>query len=177
MKKTTLAIVLAVFLAALLSTAGYCESQKIAVVDFEKCLTKSKKGARLGGEFRAKRDAIAKKITLKEDELKKMIADYEKQSPLMSAEAKSAKKSEFEKKKAEYQSEVESADKLMRQSGEELTSLVFKDLEGIIKDLAKKEGYSLILNSSGVWVLYYQDALDVTAEVIRLYDEKAAAEK
>jgi Skp family chaperone for outer membrane proteins len=177
MKKTTLAVVLAIFLVALFSTQGFCEAQKIAVIDFEKCLTKSKKGARLGAEFRAKRDEMAKKITQKEEELKKMIADYEKQAALMSSEAKSAKKNEFERKKAEYQGEVEAADKLMRQSGEELTSLVFRDLEGIIKDLSKKEGYSVVLNSSGVWVLYYQDSLDITAEVIRLYDEKAAAEK
>lgn len=172
MKKIAVLAALAMLLGCF-ALPVFAAEQKIAVVDLERCLTGSKNGAKLGKEFRAKREELGKKLEAKEADLKKMIAEYEKQAPLMSADAKNAKKAEFEKKRDEYQKELSAAEQKMRASGDELTGIVVKDLQGIMDDLAKKNGYSLIINRSGAWVLYFDKALDITDEVIRIYDEKA----
>jgi len=170
------AVIILTTLFAFVATASAAPTGKTAVVDLQKCISKSKKGERLGSKFRAERDGLKDFLKEREEELKKMMEDFEKQAPVLNEEARQAKRREFEEKKAAFQKEIEAEEQKIRAKGDELTSIVLKDLEIIVREVAEKNGYDMILNKAGVWLLYADDSMDITDEVIRIYDERSAKE-
>ncbi|PLX42171.1 MAG: hypothetical protein C0609_10065 [Deltaproteobacteria bacterium] len=170
------AVIIFSALMAFVVTASAAPTGKTAVVDLQKCISKSKKGERLGSKFRAERDGLKDFLKVREDELRKMMEDFEKQAPVLSEEARIAKRQEFEEKKVAFQKEIEAEEQKIRSKGDELTSIVLKDLESIVREVAEKNGYDMVLNKAGVWLLYADDSMDITDEVIRIYDERSAKE-
>lgn len=171
--KTGWVAVLAALLVLGSSAAVFAEGTKIAVLDLKRCLTESKKGKQLGTELVKKRDELLASARQKEAELKKLIEEYDRQKGLLSDNAKKDKEKEFEAKRKKFQEFLSATEAEMRKSSEELTDIVVNDLKDIVTEIATRNGYDIILNRDGLWLVYAATTLDITDEVIRAYDAKA----
>lgn len=172
-KKTAWIAVLAALLVLGLAAAACAESTKIAVLDLKRCLTETKKGKQLGSELVKKRDELLASAKQKEAELKKLIEEYDRQKGLLSETAKKEKEKEFEAKRKKFQDFLSSTEAEMRKASDELTGIIVNDLKEIVTDIATRNGYEIILNRDGLWLVYSATSLDITDEVIRVFDSKA----
>ncbi|MEI6805681.1 MAG: OmpH family outer membrane protein [Myxococcaceae bacterium] len=153
----------------LLSSFVYADT-KIGVVELERAVNEVGEGiaakARLQDEFKKKQDLLDKK----QAELKKLQDSLQSQSAVMKEEARQAKGMEFQQKVAEAQQMYGNMQQDMVKRQQEVMGDILKKMNPIVHDIAKKEGYTAILNKSEATVVYIQSGLDVTDTVIQRYN-------
>lgn len=178
-------IALALFLFCLTATSVYAAGGKVAFVDTQLVFDKTKLGMKYQGILKEYFESRKKILDLDADEIQKLREDYTKQSAVLKPEAKKDKEesinrkiADFEKKRSEFNAEL-------AKKNDELSSEFNQELSAILKDMAKKEKYSLILNKSisimskgeTPSVLYGDEDLDMTEKVIAELDKKTDTKK
>jgi Skp family chaperone for outer membrane proteins len=160
------AITLAVFAFGAIAWAEV-PTPKIALVDLRKCLAESAKGKKLKEEFEAKVAKVDQKGMALEKEAKDLVGELERQAALLSDQVKREKQTRL----LAIRDEMKNLDKQKRDVNDELTSQVIRDVQGIVKNLAEIRGYTMVFNDGGPWLIYSAPSTDITAEVIKLYDQ------
>ncbi len=175
------------FLVVLLITApaAYAAGGKIAFVDTQTVFDKTKVGMKYQGVLKEYYDSRKKILDIDADEIQKLREDYAKQSAVLKPEVRKEKEesigrkiSEFEKKRSDFNNEL-------AKKNEELSTEFNQEMMAILKNMAKKEKVSLILNrtinvmSKGEVpsVLYGDEELDLTEKVVVELDKKFDAKK
>jgi len=180
--KKVLALIVALLIAA---PAAFAAGGKIAFVDTQKVFDQTKVGKKYQGVLKEYYESRKKILDIDADEIQKLREDYGKQSAVLKPEIRkereesiSRKISDFEKKRSEFNNEL-------AKKNEELSAEFNQEMTAILKDMAKKEKISLILNrtinvlSKGEVpaVLYGDDELDLTDKVVVELDKKLDAKK
>jgi outer membrane protein len=158
---------------------------KIGFVDTQAVFDKTKLGKKYQGILKEYFDSRKKILDLDADEIQKLRDDYGKQSAVLKPEARKEKEetigrkiNDFEKKRSEFNNEL-------AKKNEELSSEFNQEMMAIIKDMAKREKISMVLNRTinlaqkgeVPAVLYGDDDLDMTDKVIAELDKKFDARK
>lgn len=146
------------------------EKIKIAIVDLNKCIRESLKGKRLYRRLEDKRDVLQKKLNQKEEELKKLQDELKRQAMMLSPEALRKKRKLFERKQQEYRYFLEDAQDELREEEARGIEKLLRELRKIIANIAKKEGYTIVLEKSKGGILYNKTGIDITNKVIKEFD-------
>ena len=147
------------------------ETFKIGILDFQKCFDESNEGRRIFGDLRKKQEALQGKLTQKENELKSLQKELEKQSLMLNLDAKEDKQKEFERKKRELQYLFQDVNEEMNKAKRSAQKQIFDDLKGIIDKIAKEGGYEIILEATQSRVVFWSGKADITEEVIAEYNK------
>jgi len=150
-------------------TAPSTTGVKIGVVDVQRALNEVPEGksakASLEKEFQSKKAEL--------DGMKKALEalgeEIGKKSQILSADALKEKKDEYQRKLMEYQQKARDYTEEMARKETELTSKIVGKLKTVVEDIAKREGYTFILEKSQGGVLYGPSSADITEEVIKQY--------
>jgi outer membrane protein len=172
MKKQAWWLVILLFMCLNAGPVFPAEAQKVAVVDLQKCITDSIEGKKIYGELKSKKDSMQKVIDEKQNELLKLNEVLEKQSMMLSMDAKEDKAKEFDRKKREFKYLYEDLTEEMRKAEAEARKGVIEDLESVVQDIGKREGYTLLLERRSSGIMYFDGAIDITEKVIKLFDQK-----
>jgi outer membrane protein len=171
----------------LLSTAAMAAGGKIAYVDTQTVFDKTKLGKKYQGVVREYYESRKKILDLDADEIQKLQDDYnkQKQAKLLNEKAQKEKEetlsrkiSDFQKKRDEFSGEI-------GKKNEELSNEFNQQMMLVLKDLAKREKCSLVLNKTinvlskaeVPAVLYADDDLDLTEKVVVEMDKKEEVKK
>jgi outer membrane protein len=181
--KRILALMVVVLLFA--ASSAYAASGKIAFVDTQTVFDKTKVGKKYQGVLKEYYDSRKKILDLDADEIQKLREDYGKQAAVLKPEVRKEKEesisrkiSEFEKKRSEFNNEL-------AKKNEELSTEFNQEMTVILKDMAKKEKISMILNRTinvttkgeVPAVLYGDEELDLTEKTIIELDKKFDVKK
>jgi Skp family chaperone for outer membrane proteins len=155
MKKVFVLVVALLTAASVASAAG----GKIAYIDTQVVFDKTKLGKKYQGVLKEYFESRKKILDLDADEIQKLRDDYQKQSAVLKPEA--------------------------RKENEELSTEFNQEMMTILKDMAKKEKISLVLNRTISVaqkgeipaVLYGDEDLDLTEKIIAEMDKKFDAKK
>lgn len=168
-KLAILAAMIAILTGARLQAA---DSLKIGVVSFQQALNEVEQGKRAKAALKSEFDAKQKKLDDQQKELQQMQQDLEKQRAVLSQDAMMNKQKVFSDKYMALQKSMASyRDELMGKEAK-MTGEIIKNLRGITADIGQKEGFTLIMESSQDAVLYVQAKEDLTARVIKEYNQK-----
>ena len=143
---------------------------KIAVVDVQKLQKNSVAFQKTRANLKKKFEALQQKLDEERDALLKLEANLKKQGMMLSLDAQEDKRRELEKKKRYYQYIYEDYTQEMKNTEVEATRKIGKELEKILKNIADKEDYILILERRTLGLLHYSDAIDITDQVTKAYD-------
>ena len=132
----------------------------------------------LGSEFAGEVVSVGEKVKKfqatiegRQKELKKLNDEMEKQKMMLSAEAKAEKERDYQQKVKEFQRFAKDAQDELQQQDAQYTRSILEDLFKVVKDLGTKGGYTLILEKTESSVLYADDAINLTDEVIAAYNK------
>lgn len=172
-------------LLACTAAPAWAAAGKVAFVDTQSVFDKAKLGKKYQGILREYFESRKKILDLDADEIQKIREEYTKQSAVMKAEAKKEREetinrkiNEFEKKRAEFNNEL-------AKKNEELSGEFNQELMAVLKEMAKRDKFSLILNKSISMlskgetpsVLFGDEELDLTDKVIVEMDKKFDTKK
>ena len=149
------------------------EVSKIAVVDFQAFQQKSKAFQKIGAGFQKKIDEMKKKFDAEQATLKKLEEDFNKQSMMLSLDAQADKKRELERKRRYNKYLYEDLTTELKELEIRASNKVAKELEKVIRKIAKEEGYHLVFRRLSPGLLFYDDVVEITEKVIEIYDKMA----
>jgi len=161
---------LTVLFIVLTSGAAAAQEAKIGFVDMERALNETDDGkkakSKLQGLFKKKQDELDKK----QEEFKTAKEELDKQKVMLKPEVQRAREKELQDRFVELQALYVKLQKELTQSEAAATKDIFKRLQTIIGRIAKKEGFTMVLEKSESRILWAQPSLDLTNEVIRSYN-------
>jgi len=153
------------------STAGAAEPAKIGTVDIQKVLFNSDMGKVAKEQLAGKIQKHEAEKNSREDDLKKLKADLEKQNILLNESARNAKEKDYQQKLKEYQRFIKDVNDELQAKDEELKNRIIEDTFRTAQEYGKKNGYSLIMAKSEM-MMYMDENIDVTDEIVKLLNGK-----
>ena len=146
---------------------------RIGYADITRIGSESAPGKAAQARFKAKADKYQAQITAKQKQLEKQKAAIEAKLPSLLPEQRAAKAKEFEKKVDDYRRFVQNAEKELKPLEEELTRSLFGEIEKVVTDYAKDNGFAAIVAKKEL--LYQGSSVtvqDVTDDILKLVNEK-----
>lgn len=148
------------------------QTVKIGVVDLQKLQKNSKAFQRASVGVKKKFDDMQQKLNDERNALAKLDEDLKKQSMMLSLDAQEDKKREFDKKQRQFKFMYDEYTQEMKDTEMDAIRKIMKELEKIVEDMGKKEGYTIILERRTLGLLYFNNVIDLTDRVTEAYDKQ-----
>lgn len=150
---------------------------KIGSINLGKAVFESdegKKATKLLEEIVNSKQAI---LLGKDDEIKKLKEelDRQKKSSSFNVDALSDKEDHLNKLVRDVQIMLSDFQKEVQKKETEFRRRIVKDLNEIIHDYAEEEGYVIIFETGESGILYSQEKINITDEIIKKYNESSKA--
>jgi outer membrane protein len=176
-------LVVAVLLAAIFSfhTTSYAKSNsngfKVGYVDFQEALNSVDEGKQAKARLKREHENKQKELQSLQGKLKKMKEELDKKRMILSADALREKEGEFRKEFMGLQEKTNKYTMDLQTKEAESTNRILRVLKGLISDIGRKEGYSMILEKSQDVVIYSKDDADLTSRIIGMYNSLPKSKK
>lgn len=165
MKQVVTVCVFALSLALASSTFAAGEL-KLGSVDVQKILDQSDAGKEAKGILDTKARKAVMEMASREEELKQLKTELEKQDVLLAEMERKSKETIYVQRFQEYQQFVEKAKQYIQEEKTELTKRIVGDIIKIIQDYGRKKGYFVIVVKND-GMLYLDDKVDLTDEILQ----------
>jgi outer membrane protein len=172
-RKTAIIAAMGITLVMLGSTVGFCaDVAKIGTVSFQKILSNSSAGKAAQEQITQEGQRMEADLKQKGEEIKTLEQKLKQNADVMSKEGRDEKSWELDRKINDIKALKKKYDHDIQELQMRLVNKMRKDLLQIIKDYGKKEGYLLIVED--ISVVYAPQTLDITDQVIQIYNEQHA---
>jgi outer membrane protein len=143
---------------------------KVGVINAQKIVDKSKKGAAIQKSLEKFQEEKKAKLMKMQDELEKLRKELT--SPALNNETRNKKTMEFQTKQKEAKRYYEDAQNEFQQEYQKQLIALEKELMPLIENLGKSKGFTIIFEMPGPGIAFFDNAIDVTDEVIKALDAK-----
>ena len=170
-----------VFLWPVLALAVTCMAQaqqgKFAVINIQGAIISTKDGQKAAAELNAKTAPKKKELEQKQNEINSLQDQLNKGSNTLSDSAKNDLYKNIESKKKSLQREVEDAQADLEADQQKLLQQLGQKILAVIEKYSRDNGYTLVVDVSSPQtpVLYASPSIDITKEIIELYDKNTAS--
>jgi outer membrane protein len=146
---------------------------KIGIIDLQGALNAT-------GEGLAAKETLRRKHMAKQEEVDRLKADLELmeekiKSPVLSEAAQTELKEKYRAKRGQLVELVTAAREEEERENQLLSTRILDGLVKIALEIAKAEGFTLILEKNGSGVIFYEEAMDITERVVKIYNERYQA--
>jgi outer membrane protein len=151
--------------------------QKVAIINIQGAIIGTKDGQKAAAELNSKTAPKKKELEQKQGEISSMQDQLNKGANTLSDSAKNDLYKNIEAKKKLYQRQVEDAQADLEADQQKLLSQLSQKVFAVIEKYARDNGYTLVVDVSAqnTPVIYASPSIDITKEVIELYDKSTAA--
>lgn len=164
-------IVWSVIAGVLMASVAFAEATpKIGYVDLQRALNESDAGKKAKEEFKVQVDKLQASLKKQKDEIDAMKDQLEKKAVVMKEEERGNLEDQYQKKLRDFERNYKDSQADLQKKDNELTGVIIKDLQAVIRDYGEREGYTLILESTSSAVLYGAKEADLTDDLIRQYN-------
>lgn len=165
-------LLLAFFCLTLIAPAVHAQEQKIGYVNLQRALGESNKGKKARDEFKAQVDKLQASLKKRKDELEQMKEQLEKKATVMKEDERMELEDDYRKKLRDFERSYKDSQADLQKKDNDLTGAILGELQEIIANYGKSNGFSLILEASASSVLYGDEKLDLTDDIIKLYNDR-----
>jgi len=154
---------------------------KIGSVNIQTVLSNSDAGKKAVDKLKASMEKEAKILKSKQEAFKRLEQDFEQQRMVSRPEVLEEKERELLKMKRDLEAYGQDTRRMFQRSQTRVTNKIMIEIRKIIKDYAKKNSYTMIVEDSdtptpyGGFVIYVDDAADVTPSIIKIYNQQFKA--
>ena len=145
----------------------------IMVVDMDRVFQGSISGKAAMSNFDQERKKRGQVVAKMENDLRKLDESIQKQASILSATAIAEKRSQFEKKRAEFGRAAQEAQAELVKYQQAEFGKVLTQIDEILKKLAGSKESRFVLDYDKRIVLFAKESLDLTNDVIEALDENS----
>jgi outer membrane protein len=162
-----------------LSAAAFAQSTpaKVGVINIQSALVSTKDGQRAAQELETRRAPKAKDFERRQAEIRQLQDSLNRGGNAMAEAAKQELVRNIDAKTKSFNRDLEDAQAEWDQDQQKVLQELGQKMMVVIDKFAKDNGYALILDVSNPQtpVLYASNAIDITKEIIDLYDKNTPA--
>jgi len=170
MKKSIYLLAAALLLVFVWSFSSFA-ADKIGFINMNEIIQTSGPGKKKVNDFKKYMEKKRDEISSLEKEIKAMKDELEKQGPSMNAVTRQEKESSYQKKLRNYQIMINDADDDLKRRDQEAIQKMMPEIMKIVRNIAEKEKYTLVLDLSTTQIPYYATESDFTKKVVEEYDK------
>jgi len=148
---------------------------KIGVIDLQKILETSAAGKSIQAELKKEKDKMEADLQKKGAEIENIRKRLERESMVMGKEMREEKERESRIKINDFKSLQKKYRSDLQKLEASLMNQLKIDIDEIVQEMGKKEGYLLIINKFGV--IYSPNSIDITDKVIGKLNPKFTQKK
>jgi outer membrane protein len=151
-----------------LTLSAFAADSRIGFLNIQKAVSSTKDWKSKFNKFKADFTKEKKRIKIKEQKIKKMLENLNKQSFVLAPDLKKKKEDAFRKEKIEFERYVQDQNADFGKKEKEMTQKILIKMMGIIKKIGKEKKYTMILEQKVV--LYHDKGNDLTGIATKAYD-------
>ncbi len=150
---------------------------KVGTINIQQAILQTRDGQKAAQDLQAKFEPRSKAIQAKNAELQQLQDQFRKSQNTASEDQRNKMAREIDQKQKSLQRDQEDAQQEVEQEQQRVLADLGQKLMAVIDKYARDNQYTLILDVSSPQtpVLYMANGLDITGEVIKLYDANAPA--
>ena len=153
------------------------KAEIIGFINLREIMQNSDTGKKAAEDFKKFYEKDTKEIKATEEELKKMKEDMEKQGPILTQSARSEKETAYQKKLRDYQLQVNDTNEELKKRDQEMTQKLMPGIMKIVRSIAEKERYTLVIDVATMPIPYYAKQNDISKKVIEEVNKIPNVEK
>lgn len=161
-----------------LALALACQAQtKLATINIDRALAGTRDGQKAVSELNAKRTAKGEEFKQKQNEILALQDQLNKGANTLSDAARNALFASIAAKKKTLQREMEDAQADLETDEQKILQQLGEKILAVVQRYAHDNGYTMVVDVSSNTspVLYASAGIDITQEIIDLYDKSAVA--
>ena len=151
-----------------LAISSFAAESRIGFVNIQKAVLGTKEWKKNFEIFKKDFAKEKKKIKARENRIKKMLEDLNKQSFVLDPEKKKKKEDRFRKEKIAFERYLKDQNDEFGKNEKEITQKILIKMMKVIKKIGKEKKYTMILEEKVV--LYHDRGNDLTALATKTYD-------
>jgi outer membrane protein len=164
--------VLAMLAGLCITGAALAQDIKIGYVDLQRALNESEAGKKAREEFKVEVDKLQVVLKKQKDQIDNLKDQMEKKALVVKEQERTNLEEEYRKKLRDFERSYKDSQADLQRKDSELTGVILKDLQEVIRDYGEQRGYTVILENSGSAVLYGARNADLTEAIIEQYNAK-----
>src|ERR1700685_1551645 len=163
-------------LALAVTLTAQAQQGKFAVINIQGAIISTKDGQKAAAELNAKTAPKKKELEQKQNEINGLQDQLNKGSNTLSESAKNDLYKNIEFKKKGLQREVEDAQADLEADQQKLLQQLGQKILAVIEKYSRDNGITMVVDVSSPQtpVLYASPSIDITKEIIELYDKNTA---
>ncbi len=174
------------FFAAILLLTGpsaALAAEKIGGVNLQKILDESVAGKAAVLSLRARAEKESVKLKAMQEDIEKLRKEIDQGKIMLRPDALQDKQNDLRRKEREFKLYQEDTRSSIQQQQAQTMRKILEDVTRIIKEYGQKNGFTLILEQGetpgmgGPVVLYMDKSVDVTPQVVSIYDAETKGKK
>src|SRR5271154_3071872 len=164
-------------LALALTLTAQAQQGKFAVINIQGAIISTKDGQKAAAELQSKTAPKKKELEQKQNEINALQDQLNKGSNTLSDTAKNDLYKNIEYKKKNLQREVEDAQADLEADQQKLLQQLGQKILAVIEKYSRDNRITMVVDVSSPQtpVLYASPSIDITKEIIELYDKNAAS--
>lgn len=172
MKKVITTAAVAALALAFFAAKAEAQPLKIGYIDMQRALNEVDEGKKAKAKLKKDFDEKQQTLDKKQEELKRLKDDLDKQALLMKEDQKRERMGELQQKFMELQALYGKLQKELTESEMKLTKEIFDKMEAIINAIAQAESLTIVFEKSEARILYAPSSMDYTNDLVRKYNAK-----
>ena len=166
-----------IFLVFFLSFFGFgsahaADVAKIGVLNMHRILSSSDPGKAAQAEIKTQRDKMLQDLKEKGTEIDALGKQFERESMVMSKEKREEKEREYRIRINDFKSLEKRYNSQSQGLQKRLLNKIIKDVQALVEEIGKNEGYLLIIRSESV--MYSPNTIDITDAIIKQMNDRFA---
>ncbi len=148
-------------------------ASKVAVISMQGAIVGTKDGQKAQQQLESRFEPKKKEFDTRGNEIKELKDQLSKGGTLMSEEKRTQMERDIDEKQRRLQRDVQDAQEEMSSAQQEALSGLVQRINAVVEKYAKDNAYTMILDVSNpnTPVLYASSGIDITQDIIALYDK------
>jgi len=151
-----------------LAISSFAAESRIGFVNIQKAVLGTKEWKKNFEIFKKTFEKEKKKVKARENRIKKMLSDLNKQSMVLDPELKKKKEDKYRKEKIAFERYLQDQNTEFSKSEKEITQKILLKMIKVIQKLGKEKKYTMILEEKSL--VYHDRGNDLTTLVTKAYD-------
>jgi outer membrane protein len=157
----------------LLAAVAHAGDFKAAYVDIQRALQETDEGKAAKTRLQALVESKQKAVEKEKNALQAEVEAFQKQQATMDDKVAKAKEMELQKKAMDFGQRTEKLRAEMADSERKELGSIMPKLEVLLGQIAQREGLTMVFDKSSSGLAWAPPALDLTNELIRMYNAQA----
>ena len=161
----------------ILTGVCFAEAGKAGFINMKDILLNSDAGTAATLDLKKFVEERKTQIQEKENVLKKLKDDLEKQRPVLTESAYKEKELAYQKEFRDYKRFIEDTNAEMKLMDQELSRKLIPEVLKVAESIGKKGGHPCIMDIGSGGLVYYSKANDITSKLIEAYNKAYNSKK